>query len=279
MKGNVITQALAATAFALFMLILILHEARTPPESRLAPPDRLAQVFEKIVFFTEFGPDIKYVKKWSPERPVFLYPEGDARIEFRNDMMDYAGKLSRLTGLTFELTNTLKHDSRVALTRVYFGPRRDLKAVVRKHDGRSERLENFLRHSPICMGSSAANNEGIIRRDFIYVSVDRPRPAYLSCLLEEMTQGLGLPNDADLILPTIFSDKSAPLDLTLNDRILVRTLYDDRLKPGMPRAEAMRVARRVIAELHVAVRAQGPDALIHPRYRARAGTGNASPAR
>jgi hypothetical protein len=265
MKGNATTRFLVAAATALFGFILVLHEARTPPESRLAPPDRLVQVFEKIVFYTEDVREFHFVEKWSQAQPVLLYLEGDVRPEFRRDVLNQAEKLSRATALSFQITETLKLDSRVALARIYFGPEQNLRKIARQRIGNS----NFLNRNLVCMASHDANSEGIIRRSFIYISIDRPRDRYLSCLLEEMTQSLGLPNDVDLLLPTIFSDKSAPLDLTLTDRLLVRTLYDDRLYPGMPRAEAMVMARQVINELHAAVRARGPDALIHPRHAAR----------
>ncbi len=37
-------------------------------------------------------------------------------------------------------------------------------------------------------------------------------------------------------------------ELTEADKILLRTLYDPRLKPGMTKAEAMPIARQIIAE-------------------------------
>jgi len=49
--------------------------------------------------------------------------------------------------------------------------------------------------------------------------------------------------------------------LPLNDKIMVRTLYDARLKPGMTRAEAMPIVRQIIPELVTAVKEHGEAAL------------------
>jgi len=88
-----------------------------------------------------------------------------------------------------------------------------------------------------------------------------------SCLLEEMTQVLGLPADSDLIRPSIFSSRDWAEELSINDKILVRALYDDRIEPGMTRAEAQPVIREVISDLVARVSAEGENALTHPRYK------------
>jgi hypothetical protein len=64
-----------------------------------------------------------------------------------------------------------------------------------------------------------------------------------------MTQSLGLPNDSNLIDPSIFSDSSRQTNLSRTDLIILKALYDPQLKPGMPKAEALVKVREVIAEL------------------------------
>ncbi len=83
-----------------------------------------------------------------------------------------------------------------------------------------------------------------------------------ACLLEEMTQALGLPNDSELIRPSIFNQWDFLQRLPLNDQILVRTLYDQRMRQGMPRDAALTAARGIIAELSARVRRGGPEALL-----------------
>ncbi|WNJ98698.1 DUF2927 domain-containing protein [Thalassospiraceae bacterium LMO-JJ14] len=53
------------------------------------------------------------------------------------------------------------------------------------------------------------------------------------CLLEELTQSLGLPNDSDRLRPSIFNETAMLQKLSDLDRILIRTVYDPRINPGM----------------------------------------------
>jgi hypothetical protein len=82
------------------------------------------------------------------------------------------------------------------------------------------------------------------------------------CFFEEITQALGLFADSDVVQPSIFDEQGPIVDeLPVNDKILVRVLYDKRITPGMKREEAMEVARELIPRLVEAVRDRGVEAL------------------
>jgi DUF2927 family protein len=82
------------------------------------------------------------------------------------------------------------------------------------------------------------------------IPLDRARAHGLaaSCIAEETTQVLGLPNDTDLP-GTLFNDAAKARDLTPLDEMLVRLLYDTRMKPGMRRDEALAVVREALPGL------------------------------
>ena len=82
----------------------------------------------------------------------------------------------------------------------------------------------------------------------IVVNTERDMARVNHCLLEELTQTLGFSNDTDLLRPSIFSDNDYLIDLSRSDEIVVRSLYDPRLKPGMPKAEALKIAPTIIRE-------------------------------
>lgn len=88
---------------------------------------------------------------------------------------------------------------------------------------------NRLRGAHVFMGSEVT---GIMRR---------------LCLHEEITQALGLTNDSGA-RPSIFNDDQEFALLTDHDRLLLRTLYDPRLRPGMTESEAMPLAEQIIGE-------------------------------
>ncbi len=77
-----------------------------------------------------------------------------------------------------------------------------------------------------------------------------------SCIHEELAQGMGLANDSPGARPSIFNDDEEFALLTRHDELLLRILYDPRLRPGMSEAEAAPIVRRI------ANRAAGRERLI-----------------
>jgi hypothetical protein len=71
----------------------------------------------------------------------------------------------------------------------------------------------------------------------------------LSCIHEEIAQGLGLANDHPQARPSIFNDDEEFATLTRHDELLLKMLFDPRLRPGMREAEARPVLRVIAAEL------------------------------
>ena len=70
-----------------------------------------------------------------------------------------------------------------------------------------------------------------------------------SCAHEEFAQALGPGNDFDGARPSIFNDDQEFALLTAHDEMILRVLYDPRLRPGMTRAEGMPIARAIITGL------------------------------
>ena len=64
-------------------------------------------------------------------------------------------------------------------------------------------------------------------------------------------QAFGPANDAYKFRPSLFCDGPGThgTGLTDGDKIIMKALYDPRLKPGMSREQAMPIARKIIAEL------------------------------
>lgn len=54
-----------------------------------------------------------------------------------------------------------------------------------------------------------------------------------ACIVEELTQAMGLPNDSDWVNPSVFNDKSVLDLLTGLDYLMLKILYDKRLEIGM----------------------------------------------
>ncbi|MGR3542502.1 MAG: DUF2927 domain-containing protein [Hasllibacter sp.] len=81
------------------------------------------------------------------------------------------------------------------------------------------------------------------------IRAEHPDLLFRGCIHEEVAQGLGLANDSPAARPSIFNDDEEFGLLTDHDELLLRILYDPRLRPGMREAEARPIARRIAAEL------------------------------
>jgi len=71
----------------------------------------------------------------------------------------------------------------------------------------------------------------------VLIRAEHPPFTRLSCVNEEMAQAMGLPNDSPEARPSLFSDSLEFALLTQHDAVLLRMLYDPRLRPGMTAAE------------------------------------------
>ncbi|MBL9049165.1 MAG: DUF2927 domain-containing protein [Tabrizicola sp.] len=79
---------------------------------------------------------------------------------------------------------------------------------------------------------------GAYSRAFAVIRSEHPDLLRLSCLHEELTQGLGLPNDSPRARPSIFNDDEEFAFLTDHDEMLLRMLYSRELRTGMTPTEA-----------------------------------------
>ena len=81
------------------------------------------------------------------------------------------------------------------------------------------------------------------------IRAEHPEALRLACVHEELAQAMGLANDSPEARPSIFNDDEEFGLLTRHDELLLRMLYDDRLRVGMSAAEAAPIARVIATEL------------------------------
>ncbi len=205
--------------------------------------EEIVRLFETVVFGSELDPKLasKAVGKWqSPIRLAIQGKPGDRHLEF---LGRHAATLSNLTGLSIMLAKP----GEAANITVAFVPRAQMSKI--QIGGVKQDLIERLAAPGGCYFVSW-QKAGTIVGAAIVVNTDRDMARINHCLLEELTQTLGLPNDTDVLRPSIFSDNDYLLELSRPDEIVLRTLYDPRLKPGMPKAEALKVVPRIVRELN-----------------------------
>lgn len=116
--------------------------------------------------------------------------------------------------------------------------------------GSARQREALFRHSLCLAGFAIDRKKGSIMRGVAIIPVDRARGNgdLVSCVVEELTHVMGLPNDSPKVFPSIFSRKSTQAFLTGLDHLLLGMFYDPRVKPGMDENTVRPILRAIAAE-------------------------------
>jgi hypothetical protein len=118
-------------------------------------------------------------------------------------------------------------------------------AFVDEHQSKSQ--DDIIRSS-VCLAKLRKNNAmGIIQAE-VWIPVDRARAhaKLLACIVEELTQSLGLINDTQSVFPSIFNDHSHNDFLTGLDFILLKLLYEPKVQSGQTEAETRAIIRSLL---------------------------------
>lgn len=212
----------------------------------LAPAyEEIVSQFEDVAFGHEHGISQNVVQKWTdtPSYALYTVPDYDIR-RYLDPIAAHFRAIQALTGIT--VTPASKPER--ATLRMGFYPRADfVKMPGRKDDPEFQRWVNTS--ACITLAVADAKEAGRIAAGAIAIGIDIPESQRDHCILEEIVQVLGLPNDACHYRPSLFCEDDRVFALTRADQILLRTLYDRRLTPGMARDEARPIFREIIGEL------------------------------
>ena len=208
----------------------------------------ILDAFGKIAFGNEFVAEADpRLQKWTQTVRWRSYAELPLDRGEREFLDRHLERLQRLTGLTFAEAGRWPETNFgilfVAEDRYEYWIDRYIEPSRRSMVAQLARTSclGFLRHHRATFAIEFA---------VAIIPVERARSRGLmrSCIAEETTQVLGLPND--VTLPgTLFNDSGAARDLTALDELLVRLLYHPALKAGMHRTEALAAARRALPQL------------------------------
>ncbi|WP_247740295.1 MULTISPECIES: DUF2927 domain-containing protein [unclassified Paracoccus (in: a-proteobacteria)] len=240
-----------------------LRRDRVPMDAPI-DAERLARDFIQIALRDEYSRDGDQLvqnahsaplRRW--QVPVRMQVEfGDtadtaARRLYRAEIASFATRLQGASGHPVEtvqskgnfLVLVLNEDERAAVMPMLLRlmpdlPARDA-AALRDLDPR-----NFCSVFAYFRGDGA-----VYVRAVALIRAELPPLLRSSCIHEELAQGMGLANDSPDARPSIFNDDEEFALLTRHDELLLRMLYDPRLRPGMTEAEAAPIIRRIAEEL------------------------------
>ncbi len=224
---------------------------------------QLARNFVRIALFNEYRDDsdfrspqatVSKLRRW--EAPIRMSVEFGPSVPPDQQAMDtasvsaYAARLSRLTSVPITQTDRnpnyhvlfLNEDDRrgaaVRLRQIIPGlGEATLRAIIN------------LPRDQLCVVIGTFSPGGAsYQKAVAIIRAEHPNLMRSACIHEELAQGLGLANDSPQARPSIFNDDEEFGLLTTHDELLLRMLYDRRLRTGMPPAEAAPIARVIARE-------------------------------
>ncbi len=200
--------------------------------------------FNEVALGSEYGNAALTVRKWN--KPIRIYVEHQVKdSQLHDELLNaHISDLQKITKLDIKRVS----NRRKANIRYYFTSQKKLPALVKSVSGKSS--VKYLRNS-VCMATMRADHSGSIHSAVVYIPVDQARmhAKLVSCIVEELTQVLGLPRDSDEVFPSIFNDLSFNDGLTGLDIVLLKILYHRQIKSGMSRGKLQPVLKNLINKM------------------------------
>lgn len=226
---------------------------------------QLAENFIRIALYDEYarspgGPVQREtqsrLRRW--EQPVRVALRFGATVPPATRATDtarirsYLARLSRITGHSISLAET---GTNFTIHIVNEDERRALGGAIGQDlPGLTNAEMAGITQMPLstyCLVYALSDGDsGRYTRAVAVIRAEHPDLLRLSCMHEEIAQGLGLANDSPRARPSIFNDDEEFALLTGQDELMLRMLYSPDLRTGMTEAEARPIiqtlARRLI---------------------------------
>ena len=239
------------------VVVVICVLAISPPlraDELARADDAFLSHFETVVFGLEdnFGHRDDTVIRWSGPDVVVNWVAFAANdfgepvpVAPRNHLVNlgkhHVVELAKATGLTFRdaLTSGRSPDITVVFTTGALMDQVPLPGIPKE-------LQRRLAQARTCFFVFRTRAGGEISRAFVVVNHGRAQFLTNHCLLEELAQALGAPNDSDREDASIFSEGSKASDLSPADRRVLWLLYHPEMMPGLSHGQALGLAQRLL---------------------------------
>jgi hypothetical protein len=252
--------SLSYVPLLLLSLVVLECDSVKAAQSPWLAPAFILQAFEEVALKNEYQSGERSVRKWiSPVKISFEHTVGSDKDKalHRQLVALHLAHLAQITGHSISLLNetgvneTGVDDAGIAdaklkeaNVRLLFTRQRDWQQQVRKLMG-PEAASHL--HGAICIAHIEQNSQFEIVQAVVIIPVDQAQMhgKLVACIVEELTQILGLPNDSDKVFPSIFNDKTPQTLLSGLDGVLLKLLYSKEISPGMSQSQV----RPIIGQL------------------------------
>ncbi len=258
MRVRTIITAIFAVLFAAVLVVASFVAWAFWSESRalkqLAPQSVLIDSFQKVFFESDSGP---------PGRTYPIIKIGEPiRARLFGDYLPWHQRVFEENFKIFERLTGYSHSFETSNTNLQILVSEDpdtIREWAWERGMGDDSVAHMLRFA--CLTVVFNDQDKRFKYAFIVVRLYPKLFRIGHCLIEEAAHAIGTGADRATYSPSVFGDRVNPTKLGLNDKLLLRALYDSRLRTGMTRERAMPIAREVIRELHEAVQEHGEEAL------------------
>jgi len=225
-------------------------EARRKTERRVFSDAEVVDGFLKLAFGAEFrfGKRTDRIRKFDGPVRIFVHNRGapDRRERLAGIIKDIRAHMKDL-----DISETSERGEANAVVTLVRD--RDLGVTMRELFGSDSARRIQRRDEPQCLAGFTKDDSFRIRHAEIILVVDAGDFVFADCAYEEILQALGPINDSDTIPWTMFNDDVSLGYFGIYDQLLLNTLYDPRLRPGMTRAEVKQILPSIIPDVRAFV--------------------------
>lgn len=209
-------------------------------------PAYIQDSFYTIALQREHGSEpVTMLSKWhSPIRFYIDDRTADKALHARM-VKQHMQHLAAITGLS--VTSTDRIDK--ANLQIIFSNESALAGDLHQDLGiNNPNLHQQLLTGSVCLGRISVADNGRINNAAVLIPVDRARAhgKLMACVVEELTQILGLVNDSTTVYPSIFNDRSFNDFLSGLDYLLLKLLYHPDLKAGMNKQQLQPLVANIL---------------------------------
>jgi len=182
----------------------------------------LFTLFHKTAFYSEFGGSHRKgrIVKWT--QPIKAQIFGPNAALYREEVAKHLKVLHHLSGVPIEILPDFAEG-----------------ANLRIHLLSSQAISQ-IKPGADCYAELHDKNYQVVHADVYIVTNNNIMRRH--CIAEELTQSMGLTNDSATFRSSIFNDRSLIGRLEPWDSLMLLTLYNPALKPGMKKEKVMPIA-------------------------------------
>ncbi|NVD06398.1 DUF2927 domain-containing protein [Vibrio sp. JPW-9-11-11] len=204
-------------------------------------PKFVETAFINVALRNEYSAGSKPLVKW--QEPVKIWVEHKVGDRDLHDELTNA-HIRHLEHVTGHLIRRVNSADQANVTWIYTRESK-WREDIETHFG-VEALKHV--YGAICKAGYQVASDGAISRAAVIIPVDQAREhgKLLACIVEEITQVLGLPNDSERAYPSIFNDETPEDLLSPLDVILLKLLYEPQLTAGMNEQQVREIIRPIL---------------------------------